>query len=110
MTQQHILTDISTITRIPNKIMDYLTNMAILCIGSAVSDAKLQGQDKLLLNIGIGTLAIDLISMEVKFIPGKDLKKNIKAVVNDEIKKDPIENYVDKELVKKLCNICEEVI
>lgn len=110
MNQQHILSDISTLTRVPNKIMDYLSDMAVICITSAISDAKLNQQDKLLLNIGIGTLAVDLISMEVKFIPGKELKKNIRAVVSGEEMEDPVITYIGDEMVKKLCNICEEVV
>ncbi len=110
MNQQHILSDISTLTRVPNKIMDYLSDMAVICITSAISDAKMTQQDKLLLNIGIGTLAIDLISMEVKFIPSKELKKNIRAVVSGEEMEDPVVTYIGDEMVKKLCNICEEVV
>lgn len=110
MNQQHILSDISTLTRVPNKIMDYLSDMAVICITSAISDAKLNQQDKLLLNIGIGTLAVDLISMEVKFIPSKELKKNIRAVVSGEEMEDPVITYIGDEMVKKLCNICEEVV
>jgi len=110
MNQQHILSDISTLTRVPNKIMDYLSDMAVICITSAIADARLQQQDKLLLNIGIGTLAIDLISMEVKFVPSKELKKNIRAVVSGEETEDPVITYIDDEMVKKLCNICEEAV
>ena len=110
MNQQHILSDISTLTRVPNKIMDYLSDMAVICITSAISDARLQQQDKLLLNIGIGTLAIDLLSMEVKFIPSKELKKNIRAVVSGEETEDLVITYIDDEMVKKLCNICEEAV
>lgn len=110
MNQQHILSDISTLTRVPNKIMDYLSDMAVICITSAIGDARLQQQDKLLLNIGIGTLAIDLISMEVKFVPSKELKKNIRAVVSGEETEDPVITYIDDEMVKKLCNICEEAV
>ena len=110
MNQQHILSDISTLTWVPNKIMDYLSDMAVICITSAISDAKLNQQDKLLLNIGIGTLAVDLISMEVKFIPSKELKKNIRAVVSGEEMEDPVITYIGDEMVKKLCNICEEVV
>lgn len=110
MNQQHILSDISTLTRVPNKIMDYLSDMAVICITSAIAVARLQQQDKLLLNIGIGTLAIDLISMEVKFVPSKELKKNIRAVVSGEETEDPVITYIDDEMVKKLCNICEEAV
>jgi CII-binding regulator of phage lambda lysogenization HflD len=110
MTQQHIISDVGTVTKIPNKILDWLTDMTNLCIGSAISDAKLQGLDKLVLNIGIGTLAIDMITMESKFLPSKNLKSIIKNVVTTQEPMDPIIDYVDEELVKKLINICEEVI
>lgn len=110
MTQQHILSDVGTVTKIPNKILDWLTDITNLCIGSAISDAKLQGLDKIVLNIGIGSLAIDLITMESKFLPSKGLKSIIKNVVLSQEPQDPIANYVDDELVKKLINICDEVI
>ena len=31
MTQQHIISDVGTVTKIPNKILDWLTDMTNLC-------------------------------------------------------------------------------
>ena len=108
MTQQNIINDLSTWTRVPSKILNELVHKTNLCIGSAVHDAKQANEKILVLNIGIGVLSIDLTDMQCKFIPSKDLKQTIKASLTGEI--DPFELYLDEQLVDKLRSICDEVL
>ena len=62
--QPNIVNDISTLTRVPNKVLTELTHKANLCIGNIISEAKELGEQAVIINIGIGTLSIDLIDMQ----------------------------------------------
>ena len=91
-----------------------LTNSALnhhkinLCIGSIIHDAKAAGEQTVIINIGIGTLSIDLIDMQCKFVPSKELRTAIKSSLTSS--KDPLELALEQSLVEKLINICEEVM
>ena len=106
--QPNIINDISTLTRVPNKVLTELTNKANLCIGSIISDAKAAGEQTVIINIGIGTLSIDLIDMQCKFVPSKDLRASIKNSLNST--RDPLELELEQTLIDKLLTICDEVM
>lgn len=106
--QQHIIDDIGTLTKVPNRILTDLVDLTNLCISSAISDAKIKNEDSISLNIGIGVLGIDLINMDCKFVPSKDLKAYIKQAITEGI--DPLEAKLDQASIDKLINLCEEVI
>ena len=105
MTQQNIINDLSSYTKVPVKVFKELIVDMDLCIGSAIHDAILQKEEAAVLDIGIGTLSVDLIGMQCKFIPSKNLKSTIKKSISEKI--DPIEKTVEQELINKLLAICE---
>ena len=105
---QNIVNDISTLTKIPNKTLNELVHKINLCIGSIIADAKNNGEQAVIINIGIGTLSIDLINMQSKFVPSKDLKTTIKLGVTSGI--DPLECVLEQTLAEKLINFCNEVL
>ena len=107
-TQPNIISDISTLTRVPNKALTELSHKANLCIGNIISDARDAGEQAVIINIGIGTLSIDLIDMQCKFIPSKELKTTIKASLQS--KQDPLELELEQALIDKLLTICDEVV
>lgn len=107
-TQPNIISDISTLTRVPNKILAELAHKANLCIGNIISEAKEAGEQTVIINIGIGTLSIDLIDMQCKFVPSKELKSTIKTSLQS--RKDLLELELEQTLIDKLISICEEVI
>jgi hypothetical protein len=107
-TQPNIISDISTLTRVPNKVLAELTHKTNLCIGNIISEAKEAGEQAVIINIGIGTLSIDLIDMQCKFVPSKDLKYTIKASLQS--KRDPLELELERSLIDKLLLICDEVV
>lgn len=107
-TTPNMMSDLSTLTRVPNKILDALTDKLNLCIGSAIHDAKVAGEQAISLNIGIGNLSINLEDMQCKFIPSKDLRQAIKTALVDGV--DPLEISLEQALIDKLTNICAEVI
>jgi hypothetical protein len=105
-TQPNIISDISTLTRVPNKVLAELAHKANLCIGSIISDAKEANEQAVIINIGIGTLSIDLIDMQCKFVPSKELKTTIKTSLQSN--QDPLELELEQTLIEKLLTICEE--
>ena len=77
-------------------------------MASAICDAKQCGETQITLGIGIGTLSIDLLDMQCKFVPGKNLKTAIKSALSSQT--DPLELALEKALADRLLAICEEVI
>jgi hypothetical protein len=107
-TQTNLISDVGTLLKIPTKVTTELTDKACLCIGSAISEAKRNGENQMALNIGIGVLSINLLDMQCKFVPGKNLKTAIKAALNS--KADPLELVLEQAFADKLLSICEEVL
>lgn len=103
--QPNIINDISNCTRVPTKILSELSTMACLCIGSAIHDALIEKEEATVLNIGIGTLSVNLATMECKFIPSKELKQAIKASIAE--KADPLEKAFEEAMIQKLLAIYE---
>ena len=106
--QISIISDVGTLLKIPTKVTTELTDKACLCIGSAISEAKRKGDEYITVNIGIGTLSVNLIDMQCKFVPGKNLKTAIKHALTTP--GDPLEITLEQVFADKLLAICEEVI
>lgn len=106
--QPNIISDISTLTRVPNKVLTELAHKANLCIGSIISEAKEAEEQAVIINIGIGSLSIDLIDMQCKFVPSKELRTTIKASLQS--KQDPLELELEQTFIDKLLAICDEVV
>ena len=107
-TQINITSDVSTLLKIPAKVTKELTDKACLCISSVICDAKRRDETQVSIGIGIGTLSIDLINMQCKFLPGKNLKTAIKNSLTSPT--DPLEQALEQALADRLLAICEEVI
>lgn len=107
-TQTNLISDVGTLLKIPTKVTTELTDKACLCIGSAISEAKRNGENQMALNIGIGVLSINLLDMQCKFVPGKNLKTAIKSALASQI--DPLELALEQAFAEKLIAICEEVV
>lgn len=108
MAQENVLNDISTLVKIPNKTLTELADKISLCIGSIIFEAKAANEKTVQINIGFGTLSIDLVDMNCKFIPGKNLKSAIKKGLTSKI--DPVELAVEQALSDKLIALCAEVL
>lgn len=107
-TQVNIVNDVGTLLKVPTKITTELVDKACLCIGSAISEAKRRGDTQVTVSIGIGTLSVNLIDMQCKFVPGKNLKTAIKTTLTTQA--DPLELALQQAFTDKLLAICEEVI
>ena len=108
MTQENVLNDVSTLLKIPNKTLTEIADKTSLCIGSIIYEAKTAGSASVQINIGIGTLSIDLVDMNCKFLPGKNLKAAIKKGLTSKI--DPVELAIEQSVADKLIALCAEVM
>ena len=106
--QISIVNDVGTLLKLPTKISKELVDKACLCISSAICEAKRSGETQTTVGIGIGTISVDLIDMQCKFIPGKNLKAAIKTALTSTT--DPLELELEKSFADKLLAICEEVL
>lgn len=106
--QPNLVSDVGTLLKLPSKATTEIISKANLCIGSIINDAKLAGDQTVIINIGIGTLSIDLVDMQCKFVPSKDLKAAIKNSLNEN--NDPLELALEQSLVDKLLSVVEEAI
>jgi hypothetical protein len=106
--QINIMNDVGTLLKVPTKVTTELTDKACLCISSVISEAKRRGDTQVAMSIGIGTLSINLVDMQCKFIPGKNLKTAIKSALTSQ--PDPLELMLEQSFAEKLLAICEEVI
>lgn len=107
-TQVIIPNDVGTLLKIPSKVTAELVDKTCLCISSTISEAKNRGETQVVVNIGIGALSVNLIDMECKFVPGKNLKTAIKSALNSSV--NPLELVLEQAFADKLLAICEEVI
>ena len=104
----NVITDLSVLTHIPNKTLTELSHKLTLCIGNIIAEAKSKGEQAVIINIGIGTLSIDLIDMQCKFVPSRDLKATIKTCMSESI--DPLELALEQSLIEKMNRFVEEVL
>ena len=108
-TQPNVVNDLSTLLRIPNRTLAELIAKANLCIGSIIHDSRVAGEEAISINIGLGQLCINLIDMQCKFVPSKDLKATIKnSLLSDS--RDPLELALEEALCEKLIARCNEVL
>lgn len=108
MNQTNIINDLSVLTKVPAKALNTILEKEMLCIGSSINDAKLNGQSVVELNIGLGCLSVELATMQCKFIPSKLLKNTIKKSTVENI--DPLSFEIEQALAAKLINISNEVL
>ena len=104
----NVITDLSVLTHIPNKTLTELSHKLTLCIGNIIAESKAKGEQAVIINIGIGTLSIDLIDMQCKFVPSRELKTTIKTCINEPI--DPLELALEQALIEKMNHFVEEVL
>jgi hypothetical protein len=106
--QTNIVTDVGNLLKIPSKVSNELVTKACLCIGSAISEAEANGETQVSVGIGVGSLSVNLVDMQCKFVPSKELKTAIKRALDSEI--DPLELILEQTFADKLIAMCEEVL
>lgn len=108
MTTINVINEVSTLTKVPAKAINNVLEKEMFCIGSAIHDAKLNNEDVVTFNIGLGTLCVELNTMQCKLIPSKVFKDIIKKSSVDNI--DPLAYKIEQTLINKLIAISDEVL
>lgn len=79
----NIVTDVSELTNVSEKILEKLLNVAALCIGHNLHESLVSKQDTVVLDVGVGELILlvrnDLL--QYKFIPCPSFEKMLARVV-----------------------------
>lgn len=105
-----LIKDLSTLTTIPEKALQKLNNKSYYCINEAVLETLLAKKELVEINIGIGTLYIQLLdnSVKYKFIPSPEMEKNIKnTVINNQ---NSLQNVLESSLVNKIINTYKDLL
>lgn len=102
--------DLSSLSNIPEYILDKLFNLAAYCISNTVYESLLNGDNFAEIDLGFGKLIIknDLKDLKLKFLPNKDLEMDLKNV--NEGGKPELYNKIEKALVAKLNDLYKEII
>lgn len=86
--------------------MKRLAEKMSLCIAHCIYEAKEDGESSVLIDIGIGTLGVDIATMTCKFNPSKELKSDIRQAVIEG--KDPVELALEDAVSQKLIVLCKD--
>lgn len=97
-----LIKDVATLTTIPEKALSKLVSKSIICINDSVEEALLTNESIVEINIGIGTLYIQLLdnAINYKFIPSSNLESSVrKTVIN---KQNILERMIEKTLADRI--------
>ena len=103
--------DLSTLTTIHEDTFENLISKTMLCIANYVHEAKLNGDEIVKVDIGIGDLYIKLSDTEdlkYKFIPNTTMTKVLNRTLKNGIS--PLAEIVEKTLINRLTNIYKDLI
>ena len=105
-----VIDDLSTITGIYKYQLDQVADKAQAEICNCVLEAMQSGDNRCVLDIGIGTLVIgiDEDGAEYKFIPSKQLEEKLIKTV--ETKKSPLQGMLESRVNMRMLNIYKELL
>lgn len=108
-----IVSDLSTLTTIPEKTLEKLGAKVIYCICDALAESLAENQDKdrpVDIDLGIGTLSLIKSddSVKYKFIPSEALETSVKQTVLNE--RNLLEDALEKSFVEKITNVYKDLL
>lgn len=105
-----LIEDLSTITTIPVASLQKLANKASFCICNCVEETSLKNKSLTEINIGIGTLIINVVdnNIQYKFVPNKKFEDSIRTTLID--KKNPLVEKAEDALVKKILQVYKNIL
>ena len=106
----NLIEDISKLTTIPIQVLDKLLTKSHYCISDAVADSLLADKRLTEIDIGIGMLYIELKNdvARYKFIPSKELEKNVKnTLINGE---NLLRDKLEQVLVTRITDTYKELL
>lgn len=105
-----LIKDIATLTTIPENSLEKLAEKAVFCISSGVEETILKQESIVEVDLGFGTLNIELKTDTVryKFIPNEKLENAIiDTVVN---KRNLLQDKLEKTLVDRVVGTYKDLI
>lgn len=103
-----LIKDLSSITNIPESLLNKLVLKSNACIGYAVKENMYEGEENTLIDIGIGQLAISVSDDQIryKFIPSRALESSIIKYIDNESE---LEELVADNLKQKILSVYKEL-
>lgn len=105
-----LISELSTLSTIPEATLTKLLEKVFYIISDEIMEAKIQEQEIVDIDIGIGSLKILLNpeTIKYKFIPNAKLEVQTKAALTKE--KNTLDLALEKSLVSKLTNIYKDFL
>lgn len=105
----NIVSDVSTLTTIPEKTLNKLITKYIYCICEAILEDVMNEKDVSELDLGFGILYIKHVGNEVKykFVPSSDLEKAVSNTVTKKL--NLLENVLNETLAKKFIEVYKDL-
>jgi hypothetical protein len=106
----NLIEDISKLTTIPDNVLYKLVEKSLYCISDAVEDTVLEQKKIVEIDIGIGTLYLELNAENVryKFVPNKELESAIKDTIIN--KRNLLKDALETTLITKITNTYKELL
>lgn len=106
----NLIEDISKLTTISDTVLNKLISKAFYCISDIIEDAVLENKKVVDIEIGIGTLYLELNSDNVryKFIPNKDLESAVKNTIIN--KRNLLQDTLEMTLVSRITDTYKDLL
>ena len=104
-----LLVDLSSLTTVQKASLDRLVDMSYKCICQDVQEALLENIDTICIDIGIGSLFINISKdfIKYRFEPSQKLKDFLIDTINT--KESPIINDIEDSLIEKINTVYKEL-
>ena len=105
-----IVEKLSELTTIDPKALDKFFKKISWCICDDVYQASVDNQDRVFIDVGIGTIGVDFSlgdCVRYNFVPSKDLEKDIATTLTSG--ENPLTLRVEQSLVTKLTNTYKDL-
>lgn len=107
----NLVDKLSELTTIDRKTLEKFFKKISWCICDDVHQSSIGGQEQVYIDIEIGTIGIDFSSgdsVRYKFIPSKELEKDIATTLIS--KENPLTLRVEQSLVSKITNTYKDLL
>ena len=118
MAKSKLITDLSSVTNISDKLLEKLETISEMCVADLVVESVLNNDQITEIDIGMGSLQIYIDSptatLKFKFIPSQKLEEEIVKIalnpkVQNRVKTSSLESNLEQGLVNKMNHLYKEL-
>ena len=104
-----LVDDLATITTIPKEALVKLLKRAEYCLSDSIVEQRLNNNEVIELDIGIGSILLKLVDEDIKFkfVPSDDFRQIVKTSFNGE---NSLSNVLEKNLVTKVTKAYKDLL